>query len=107
LERCCPLRHPRTCKYYENGCRRSGWCDYLQVSHLKRDKAGNDTEQEDSEKNMEVDCLDDVIDKETKECSNCKCNDANNECDKCGKHFCSKCEYKVSGKESESVINFF
>ena len=43
---------------------------------------------------------------ETKEeCSNCKSDDAKNERDKCGKHFCSKCEYKVGGEES--VMKFF
>ena len=30
-----------------------------------------------------------------------------NLCEKCMKYFCMKCQYKVSGEESESVIEFF
>ena len=52
LNSCCSYRHPRTCKYYERGCRQSGWCDYLHVSPLKRDKVA---EQDDRENTMDVD----------------------------------------------------
>ena len=111
LNSCCSYRHPRTCKYYERGCRRSGWCDYLHASHLKRNIAGNDSEQDDIETTMDVDCfVTDINTNENKikeECGSCKSNDAGNECDKCGKHFCRKCEHKVSGDESESVMDFF
>ena len=111
LKSCCFYRHPRTCKYYGRGCRQSGWCDYLHVSHLKMNIEGNDAENDDRETTMNVDCFDDDIDtnddKPKEECGSCQSNDAKNECDKCRKYFCRKCEHKVSGEESESVMEFF
>ena len=42
--------------------------------------------------------------KTSKECDICKCEKAKNECGKCGKNFCSGCEFKFNG---ESVFDFF
>ena len=88
-------------------CWRTKTCSYL---HNVKPNTENYAKV-DIENTMEVDCIDNDIDAndiETKEeCGNCKSNNAKNECDKCGKYFCKNCEYKVSGEESESVIEFF
>ena len=104
----CKRRHPKICWDFMRGsCWRTKTCSYL---HYDMPQAENDA-QEDRENTMEVDCFENDIntnDVETKEeCSNCKSDNAKNECDKCGKYFCKNCEYKVSGEESESVIEFF
>ena len=48
--------------------------------------------------------MDNEINVANVKCTKCEIEKAKNECEQCGKYFCSTCEIKVNG---ESVLEFF
>ena len=57
--------------------------------------------------------VEEVVDTELVEkCSHCKSDEVKNQCDKCAKYFCEKCEFTLSdmgvqGSKDESILDFY
>ena len=103
LNQKCNKRHPKMCRDFLRGiCWRRDSCAYL---HCYEPKIGTIDKIVITEDIEYFDTENDIQNIESKfECGKCKSEQAKNKCDKCQKHYCSECEYKLNG---ESVIEFW
>ena len=91
----CENRHPRICRYFLRGsCWRGDSCFYLH-EHESKSATSNERETQ-SEKDKSESFQLNQINENNEECANCKCYEALNACDQCGKYFCSDCEFHVN-----------
>ena len=123
----CSDRHPKLCHYFNRGfCFRNENCSFLhKLRQIKTVENKNYNESTSDKENMDVDIetndetkddtiyddeneMDDNINEHkscSAECGKCGTSEeVKNQCSKCGKSFCSKCEFKFNG---ESVMEFY